>query len=314
MLKNFFEWTKNNKIATFVIFFLALILLVKGRYDYRPYMMTDKAMYGTDSYGYGGDMAAGNPAPASEMSFDMKRSTMMYPVPQPYAPVLNVTDRKIITEGYLSLQVTNVEQTIDLVKAKSTELGGYLVNSQISRQEFSDSATVSVRVPSEKVEEFISYAKENAVKVVSENTSGSDITDQYVDLDTRLAQLTEQKAKLEAILKSAVTVQDIMAVQPYITQIQSEIDSVKGQTNYINGATKASLVTMYLSTDELSLPYTPEMSWRPQVIFKNAMRSLIAHIQLLGTAVIWIGVYSAVIVPALTIILIIYLLKRRKHQ
>jgi hypothetical protein len=307
MLKNFCDWTKNNKLATVIIFVLALVVISKSRYGSIPYMMRG-VNYGTDSYGIGG---LGGGAPVAQ-TFEANTKMGIYPVPQA-TPNLNISDRKIITEGYLSLQVRNVEQTINEVKAKSSELGGYVVNAQINRLEFGDNATVSVRVPSEKVEEFLAFAKENSVKVVSENISGSDITDQYVDLETRLSQLVEQKAKLEAILKTAVTVQDIMSVQPYITQVQSEIDNVKGQTNYINGATKSSLITMYLATDELSLPYTPEKSWRPQAIFKNAMRSLLEHIQLAGTALIWLGVYSIAIVPALTIILIIYLVKKRKQ-
>lgn len=315
MLTNIFNWTKNNKLATFIIFVLGLVVIFKGQYGYIPYMMGNRSLYQSDINTISGREVS--TSPEKMIAGGAPRGMGGGGVNIPYAqatPTLNVTDRKVITEASLSLQVKSVEETVNNVTTKVNGLGGYVVNANISRPEFGESATLTVRVPSAAITEFLSFVKTNAVKVINENISGSDITDQYVDLDTRLAQLVAQKTKLEAILNSAVTVQDIMAVQPYITQIQNEIDSVKGQTNYIDGATKSSLISMYLSTDELSLPYAPEQSWRPQAILKNAIRSLILHVQTAGTALIWLGVYSLVIVPALSIVLIIYLLKKRKQR
>ncbi len=309
MLTNFLNWIKNNKIATFIIVVLALIVIFKGQYRYFPFI--NNMMYGTKDYGGGQEMSY--PVGGIDASYPQDVQVSNYPYFQG-TPTLDIIDRKIITEAYLSLQVKNVADTIKNLKSKTTALGGYVVNSSVLRPEFGESGSISARVPSDKMEEFLTFVRSSAVKVVDENISGSDITDQFVDLETRLIQLTEQKARLEAILKAAVTVEDIMSVQPYITQIQHEIDSVKGQTKYIDGATKSSLVTMYLSTDELSLPYSPEQSWRPQAVFKNAMRSLLTHTQKAGTALIWLGVYSIAIAPALAIVSIIYLIKKRKHQ
>lgn len=304
MPTNIFNWTKNNKFATFVIFVLALVVIFNGKYTNTPFVISGESQYQADSFA-----AGGGGAPANMM---VQKRPEGYPYEQA-TPNLNITDRKVITGATLSLQVKSVQETVTAIKTKTSELGGYIVNIYIERPEFGENANLSVRVPSDDVTEFLSFARASSLKVVNENISGSDITDQYVDLETRLAQLLVQKAKLEAILNSAVTVQEIMSVQPYITQIQYEIDGVKGQTNYIDGATKSSLITMYLSTDELSLPYTPEKSWRPQVVFKNAVRSLLAHVQTAGTALIWLGVYSVIIAPAAAIVLIIYLLRKRRQ-
>ena len=66
-------------------------------------------------------------------------------------------------------------------------------------------------------------------------------------------------------------------------------------------------ITVYLSTDELSLPYTPDTKFRPQVIFKLAVRSLMNTLRVVGEALIWAGVYSAIWIPGV----VIYLLYRR---
>lgn len=311
MIKKFFDWTKSNKLATVIIFLLIIFAIYK----------TSPSYFGGGTIipmmGYYNDGVQTNTAGAVGIAGKMMnsfafRSNVIPPQPQ-VAPNLDITNRKVITEASMSLQVKSVNDMVTSIKSKVAELNGYVVNVFVNRPEFGESATVTVRVPSDKIETFIAFAHDNAVKVVNENVSGADITDQYVDTQTRLLQLTEQMAVMQNIMRSAKTVDDIMKVEPYISDLQTQIDNLKGQQNYTDQASKSSLITMYLSTDELSLPYTLDLAWRPQVIFKNAVRSLLIHLQALGGALIWIGVYSVIIVPALTIVLIIYMLRKRKQ-
>ena len=68
-----------------------------------------------------------------------------------------------------------------------------------------------------------------------------------------------------------------------------------------------SKITLYLSTDELSLPYTPDTKFRPNVVFKLAVRSLLDTLRAIAEALIWVGVYSAIWLP----VVIIYLIVKR---
>jgi len=149
-----------------------------------------------------------------------------------------------------------------------------------------------------------------AVKVISENLSGQDVTDQFVDNEARLATLEKTKTIFEDMLVKAVRIEDILRVQQEIINLQSQIDSLKGQQNYLEQNAKLARITIYLSTDELALPYSPSETWRPAVIFKQAARSLIANLRKIGSAIIWLTVYSLFWLPAL--ILILFLKKRFK--
>ena len=69
-------------------------------------------------------------------------------------------------------------------------------------------------------------------------------------------------------------------------------------------------LTVYLSTDEWSLPYAPEEpAFGPKIIFKQAVRSLVNHGRSLAKGVVWLGVYSVIWGPVL---FIWWLIKRRK--
>ena len=127
------------------------------------------------------------------------------------------------------------------------------------------------------------------------------VTDQFVDNEARLTILEKNQAKFEDIMDRATNVQDILQVQREIFNLQSQIDGIKGQQNYLSKTAQMAKITIFVSTDELALPYSPAEPWRPEAIFKRAVRSLVGTMQGLGTAVIWLAVYSVVWAPALGI-------------
>ena len=127
--------------------------------------------------------------------------------------------------------------------------------------------------------------------------------------NSRPSTLEKTKAKFEEILEAATEIQDILQVQREIINLQAEIDAVIGQQKYLEQSAKLARLTVYLSTDELALPYAPSETWRPVVIFRQAVRSLIYQMRKIGTALIWLAVYSVIWIPAL---LLIYYFKKRK--
>lgn len=206
-------------------------------------------------------------------------------------------NRLIIQDTSLSLQVKDVSRQIKNIEDATKQLGGFLVNSNLSKPEGAASGSITVRVPESKRAEALDTFKQDAVKVVSESIYGTDVTDQYTDLDAQLAVLNKTKSKFEEILDKAYNVSDLMNVQQQLVNLQHQIDSVKGQQKYYEQSAKLSKVTIYLSTDELALPYAPTNEWRPAVVLKEAVRSLIGNIRGLGSLLIWGAVYLPILIP-----------------
>lgn len=302
----FVSWIKQNKLASLAIIIL-LVIVVKnwggggGIYNLSSRKMTSD--YSMESAALpnagGGDMT----------SLKMGRSGIM-PPSQDYAPAPEVTDRKVIQESDVSLLVKDVRKSADAIIGQATQLGGYMVNSYFNNPGEAPSATVTVRVPATKLTDYLSFLRSHGVKVVSENLSGQDVTDQYVDINSRIATLLTTKVKFEQILAQATEVSDILNINQQIIGIQNQIDSYKGQQQYLDKSAQSSRVTIYLSTDEYSLPYAPSETWRPEVIFKQAVRSLVTQLRELGKAVIWIAVYAVIWIP--TLIIGYLILKRLK--
>lgn len=216
-------------------------------------------------------------------------------------------NRLVIQNSNLSLLVNDVRDIGDKVVKHAQSVGGYMVETSYNQPSESPFATITVRIPSDKLDESLAYIRGLGIKVTNENLRGHDVTDEYVDIEERLSILERTKAKYESILANATAVQDVLTVQREIINTQTQIDSLNGQKQYLEQNAALSKVTVYLSTDELALPYTPDEAFRPAVIFKLAVRSLIGTLRWFGEAAIWVAVYAVIWVPAL----LIYLAYRR---
>jgi hypothetical protein len=71
-----------------------------------------------------------------------------------------------------------------------------------------------------------------------------------------------------------------------------------------------SRITIYFSTDEFALPYAPTTTFRPDAIFKSAVRSMVGNLRLIIRDIIWIAVFGVIWVPAL----LIFLFFKRKFK
>lgn len=214
----------------------------------------------------------------------------------------------VITDSYLSLVVKNVGAAQQLIVKKAQESGGFMVYSSLNNPAENANASVTVRIPGKSLQSILNYYKTLALKVVAENLSREDVTNQYTDIDARLATLNKTKAIFEDMLDKAATVADILNVQRELLNVQDQIDAQIGQKKYLQENINLTKITVYLSTDELSLPYAPLEVWRPGVIFKEAVRSLIGFGRMLAGSLIWLGVYAVVWLP---ILLIVFIVKKR---
>ncbi len=217
------------------------------------------------------------------------------------APVVS-EQRMVIQDTNMSMLVKDVAESIKGVEKIATEMGGFMVDKSLVKPEGAASGHITLRVPTEKREVSLDKIRQLGVRVVSENVYGDDVTDQFVDTATRIASLEKVKAQMETILGQATEVQDLMNVQMQINNIQEQIDSLKGQQKYLEQTAKLTRIAVNLSTDELALPYAPDSAWRPMVVFKTAVRSMIGALRSVADVIIWTVVYLPIIMIVLGMI------------
>lgn len=302
----FLSWIKSHKLTTLLLVIVAMFILNNLGADVTPMSLLSSGGVSERSDYYGGDASLGMGAPG------IAQNKMIAPSYRDVAPAPDITDRMVVQTSYLSMQVKNVRETQSAILSQTKAYGGYMVNTDIQSPMESPTATVVVRVPSPRLDEALAYFRGLAVKVVSESLTGEDVTDQYVDIEAQLETLNKTKQKFEVIMAQATEISDILNVQRELISLQSQIDSYKGQQQYLAKSAQTAKLTVYLSADEFSLPYAPSDAWRPEVIFKQAVRSLVGFLRGIATFTIWVVVYGVVVVPALFIAR--YLFKRFRRK
>lgn len=293
VLNHVMNWIKSHKLVI-LLFLVIAYLLFKDNIFNLQYSRNNYSLPPTDSYNY----------PSS--SGISKSLPFVGEKPQSFESAQVATDnRVIIRESNLSLLVEDVRKTGDQIVSFAKNNGGYMVTTSYTKPTESPFGNITIRIPTQKLDQALNYFRSLAIKVTNENLFGTDVTSEYTDIEARLATLQKTKTKFEDILAKASNVQDILTVQRELINIQDQIDSLKGQKQAIKKNAELTKITVYLSTDEIALPYTPDTVFRPDVIFKQAVRSLVNTLRTAGEVIIWIAVYSPLIAFAIVIFVLI---------
>lgn len=304
------EWLKRNKFALIVVVVFVLYEFTRVLFGTRTSTLSNLRVGSTSSIGAMG-------APAYD-TFGAAKGMGSISVPgimpeTDYTPQTSAANRLVIQESNLALLVKDVVDTRKKIIGFAESKGGYMVNSSTSNPQDAPTATISIRIPASTLEQSLEYFHSLSIKVVSENLLGRDVTDQYVDIDTRISQIQGTVARLNGILNQATEISDITNLTNQILNYQNQIDSLKGQKLSLEKNAELAKLTVYLSTDEIALPYAPSETFRPAVVFKLAVRSLVGTLRGIATDAIWLLVYSVVWLPALLIFLYVRrYLKNRK--
>jgi hypothetical protein len=200
-------------------------------------------------------------------------------------------ERMIVRNGDISLVVEDVAQSQDEIAALAVRLGGWVVNSNIYGEEEEMRGWVSIRIPSDKFDQALSELRAMAVRVTSESTSTQDITEEYVDLESRLRNAEATESQYLALLGRAEEVEDILKIYESLSQIRYEIEQIKGRMQYLEQISAMSLISINL---EPSLGPLVSPGWSASEALNSAVRGLTSFGQGLGTAFIWIGIFSPI--------------------
>ena len=193
-------------------------------------------------------------------------------------------ERKIIKNASLTVVVKDPLQSMDDITKLAEQLGGYVVSSNVYQSNYGPNAitvpegNISIRIPAERLNEVLEQIKSSAVEVQSENVSGQDVTDQYVDLQSRLAAKQAAERKLLQFLDQADKTEDVLAVYSQLQQVQSDIEVLKGQIKYIDQSAALSSVNVTLIAEAGTQPIEIG-GWKLQGTANEAVQDLILFTQ-----------------------------------
>lgn len=151
--------------------------------------------------------------------------------------------RIIVRTVDMQLVVSDVSKSVDDVADLAKDFGGWVINSDRSSKHF---GSISLRVPAPRLDEAILTLRGMAVEVDSETSTSRDVTDEYVDIQSRLTSLQATEGALLKLLERAETVEEALNVQRELARLQADIESMLGRIKLLEETAAFSLISVHL--------------------------------------------------------------------
>ena len=237
------------------------------------------------------------------------------------AMVANVasTERMVVRTASLDLIVPDTDKALADIQAMARELGGYVVSVEAYQYQKGREATVTFRVPSDALDIALARLRAMATTVRRESVFGQDVTDQYVDLESRLRHLEAKEKQLLEFLDQAEDTEAVLAVYEHLSQTQAEIEQVKGRMQYLRNQAALATVTVRLTPDVMAQPLETG-GWNLPGTVRSAVEALLDVLEFFVKALIYIVI---VVLPTLillalpvvaVVLLVRWLVRRRRRQ
>ena len=236
------------------------------------------------------------------------------------APIVR-SDRMIIKDAELELLVVDTDAALDSVTLIAGDYGGYLVSSHTWLEGEYKYATVRMGVPSAEFENVLRRLRALALEVTNEVASGEDVTDQYVDLQSRLTNLEATRDRIREFLDKAENVEEALEVNEQLSEVEGQIEEIQGRMNYLRDRSAYSTITVQLvpekptptpSPTPTPTPTPTPVAWRPGKTLQSASGVLTDLLKGLVEMGIWVTVLIGPF--ALPVAVVTWLLFRRRRR
>jgi len=197
--------------------------------------------------------------------------------------------RMIIKDGLLDMVVADPNLAIERVTQLAADQGGYLVSSRAWMETGYKNAELRMGVPSAHFEDTLTQLRRMAVEVLNEETSGQDVSADYADLEARLVNLEATAARVRTFLENAKTVEESLKINATLSDLEKQIEQVKGQMKFYEGRSAYSTITVLIRpqrptptatlTPIATTTPTSTPRWNPGKTVNSASKVMVEYLQ-----------------------------------
>jgi hypothetical protein len=213
-----------------------------------------------------------------------------------------LAERKMIWTASLNLEVENFDNALNNIDSILTGIG-FVSNTNINTSDvYVDgklktvkNGTLVLRVDKTQFQSVINKLR-GVGDVSNETTNGQDVTDQFVDIESRLRLLKLEQEKLETYLAKTEDLDTIFKLETRITDIRYEIESLTGNLNKLSSL--VDLATINISMNEKY----PGSEKKPVTFGEELLNSLKDSLK---SVVEFLGDFLIFIVAALPVLVVI---------
>ncbi len=194
------------------------------------------------------------------------------------------SERIILKNATLTITVDDPEARINEISAMAENMGGWIVTSNVYATTRADgeettNGSITIRIPADRLNEVLERIKSDTIAVNNENIIGQDVTNEYVDLSSRLKNLEATETQLQRIMETATEVEDVLAVQHELTTVRENIEVIQGRLNFFDEAAAFASVRVDVHPKPQGPIQTQQVGWNPGSTVERSLGALVSILQ-----------------------------------
>lgn len=222
-------------------------------------------------------------------------------------------DRMVIYTANLTIRVVSFKETLKLVKQQLTSANGYIVesNSYSTGDGESLEGMITVRIPQGTFDSFLQSVEKESTKVVDRSITGQDVTEEFVDLESRLKSKQVVEKRLLDFMEKAEKTEDLLKISTDLATVQGEIEQIKGRMNYLNNKIDMATVTIHVIEDKVKVPQLENNELNTWEKTKQQFMNSVNFLLKICSALFVFIVGSLPVIIVLGVLLFLFLIIRR---
>ncbi|MCF6240718.1 MAG: DUF4349 domain-containing protein [Bacteroidales bacterium] len=164
--------------------------------------------------------------------------------------------RKIIKTADLEMEVNDLKQSRIALNNLLKKFNAYVSDEKVSEWDNRLNDEITIRVDAESFDSLLNHVSSLAAHIVSKHVKQSDVTEEYIDIKTRLENKKKVEQQYLELLKKAKNINEILQVTEHLRTIREEIEAKEGRLKYLNSQISLSTIylTMYQYTENNNYP------------------------------------------------------------
>ncbi|MGR4847595.1 DUF4349 domain-containing protein [Streptomyces sp. LARHCF252] len=158
-----------------------------------------------------------------------------------------LTASHIIRTASLTVRVKDVPKALEEARTGTENAGGYVGNETTTRDEEGHERTrVVLRVPVEKYDEVLAEL-EGAGKLLDRSAKAEDVTDQVVDVESRIKSQRASVARIRELMDQATKLSDVVTLEGELSTRQADLEALLARQTSLKDRTSLATITLSLS-------------------------------------------------------------------
>lgn len=163
------------------------------------------------------------------------------------APPSEVQERVLLRTAECRMEVVDINQRVKAIERLVEQKAGYLGDLNWQHYSYQEQVSLSLRVPAQDFQWVLDSIMKMAVEVNYQQVTTQDVTEEYIDVKSRLKTKKTVRDRYEEILRTkAKTVEEILLAEEQIRRLQEEIEAQEGRLRYLTQRSAMSTIQLEL--------------------------------------------------------------------